>query len=628
MFKISHKLSLAFGGMLVLLIAVSVISITRLNEYSGTLEQIFRENYDSVMFGQGMKDALERLDDFADELIVSSPDLRTPAAQNPDDVIRRFEENLAREHKNITLEGEGEATAGVSEAWTSYRAAIETMSGTRDLPTRVAIRNEQIAPLSARIKPLVQRIIEINLNNIVSVDGQVRQATLRAKRTLYWFVAAGIALASVLAFVMSRSILTPLRSLTRSAREIEQGNLDLVVRVRGRDELAQLADAFNAMAAKLREFRRSDRAKLVRTQRSTQLAVRSLPDAVALVSPEGVVELANDTATRHFGLKPDSLLESSSTPRLAELYRRARDGGRPVGPGGYDTVIQVFDGHGNERFFLPQAIPILDEEILVGVTIVLADVTNLRKLDEMKSGLLSVVSHELRTPLTSIRMAAHLMLEERLGPLTPKQVEVLLAARDDSDRLHSIIENLLEIGRIESGRAPMDLQPISARRLVDTAVEELRSAYRDKGVMLEIDVPDELPSVRVDSDRVGHVFTNVLTNALRYTPSGGVVNVSASWQAASDWVRFSVADTGIGIDPAYLPRLFDRFFRVPGQSGRTGVGLGLAIAKEIVDAHGGQITAQSSVGHGADFSFTLPVARPDERAHQDVPATDQETVSL
>jgi len=200
------------------------------------------------------------------------------------------------------------------------------------------------------------------------------------------------------------------------------------------------------MASRLREFRRTDRAKLVRTQRTTQLAVNSLPDAIAIVNPDGRVELANDAAQQLFGLRPQMLLSAATASGLEDLFKRAVSERRTVQSQGYDAAIQIFNGQ--ERFFLPTAVPILDEDRqFVGVTLVLADVTNLRKLDEMKSGMLAVVSHELKTPLTSIRMSTHLLLEEKVGPLNPKQQELLVAAREDADRLYQIIESLLDIGR-------------------------------------------------------------------------------------------------------------------------------------------------------------------------------------
>jgi signal transduction histidine kinase len=468
---------------------------------------------------------------------------------------------------------------------------------------RRALYRERLVPLSQQVKSTAQRVIAINLENIVSIDGQVRQSAVRSQWTMYALLAAGAGLAILLFGTISRSILRPLGLLTRSAREIEAGNLDLVVSVPSRDEVGQLAAAFNSMASRLREFRRSDRARLVRTQRTTQLAINSLPDAVAILGPDGRVELANETARKLFRLHPDTDVASLPFKGLAELYQRASREARSFRSENYETAIQVFNGQ--ERFFLPQAMPILDEDgQLMGVTLLLVDVTSLRRLDEMKSGLLSVVSHELKTPLTSIRMAMHLLLEERLGALTEKQVELVVAAREDSERLYKIIENLLDMTRIESGRALMELKPLDVESLVSQAADAARASFRDQGVLLEVDVPAGMPSVLADPVRIGLVFSNLLSNALRHTPSGGEVQISA--QSDDDSVRFTVKDTGAGIAPEHLPHVFERFYRVPKPNASPGAGLGLAIAKDIVEAHGGRIWAESQVGAGSVLSFTFP----------------------
>jgi signal transduction histidine kinase len=257
------------------------------------------------------------------------------------------------------------------------------------------------------------------------------------------------------------------------------------------------------------------------------------------------------------------------------------------------------------KYFLPQALPIVDgaNKRLIGVTLVLGDVTNLRRLDEMKSGLLSVVSHELKTPLTSIRMAAHLLLEERIGTLNNKQTELLMAARDDADRLQTIIEDLLDIGRLESGRVRLDLHAESPERLVTEAVTPLEASFHDRGIQLDVNTPAETPDVLVDATRIDHVFTNLLTNALKYTNPGGHVRIIT--ETEEDVVRFIVEDTGIGIPAEHLGRVFERFFRVPQANQPSGAGLGLAIAKEIVEAHGGSIGVRSKQGEGSRFSFTL-----------------------
>jgi signal transduction histidine kinase len=200
-------------------------------------------------------------------------------------------------------------------------------------------------------------------------------------------------------------------------------------------------------------------------------------------------------------------------------------------------------------------------------------------------------------------MAVHLLLEERLGSLTPKQAELLVAAREDSDRLHSILNNLLDISRIGSGKVEMNFRKVSPHSLVFEALEPFQMDFKDRGVTLGTELPSDLPEVWADTARMSHVFANLLSNALRYTPPGGKVTVLG--KADEEWVRFSVSDTGKGIPGQYLARIFDQFFQVPDQGTQTGAGLGLAIVKEIVEAHGGTVGVESQEGKGTKITFTL-----------------------
>lgn len=601
MLSLRQKLALGFGGLVVILLVVGALSIAALTRYSHALDRFLSENYRSVEYGQNMKDAIDHLDDSADAFILGEVD-------RADELTRKytqvFETNLAGERANITLKNEGETAQQLAAAWKKYQSDQVRLRdpGLKDEQRR-ALYRESVRPDGDAVQSLAQEIVQMNLRNMVSVDGQVKTTAVATQRGLYIMVAVGLLLAVLFVAVLSRYILQPLTAVTQSAREIERGNLDLIVPVRSKDELGQLAEAFNSMAARLREFRRTDRAKLVRTQRTTQLAVNSLPDGIAIIGPNGVIELANDAAQQLFGLRPEMNLASENTEKLNELYRKAATEGRAIQARGYEGAIQIFNGQ--ERFFLPTAVPITDEEHnLVGVTLVLADVTNLRKLDEMKSGMLSVVSHELKTPLTSIRMATHLLLEEKIGALNPKQQELLLAAREDADRLYQIIENLLDMGRIESGRGLIEMRRTRPDELVSRATEDADAAFRDRGVTLEGSVSEDAGEVMADPERISHVFSNLLNNALAHTSAGGRVRVTAEPDGAM--VRFTVADTGEGIPSEYQSRIFERFYRVPGQSPAGGAGLGLAIAKDIVEAHGGTIRVDSKPGEGSRFIFTLP----------------------
>jgi two-component system, NtrC family, sensor histidine kinase KinB len=214
------------------------------------------------------------------------------------------------------------------------------------------------------------------------------------------------------------------------------------------------------------------------------------------------------------------------------------------------------------------------------------------------------LSHELKTPLTSVQMAIHLLLEEVVGPLNPKQVELLLAARQDGDRILTMINDLLDLTRIEQGRVELDLEPLAAGDLVDEAVARFQPQAQARGVALAAKVEGSHPTVMVDRDRIEHVFDNLIVNAIQHTNRGGKVEVGA--HADDGRTRFTVEDNGEGIPPEHLSRLFEKFYRVPTARHSGGAGLGLAIVREIVTAHGGDIGVVSEPGKGTRFTFTLP----------------------
>jgi signal transduction histidine kinase len=420
---------------------------------------------------------------------------------------------------------------------------------------------------------------------------------------MYMMLLAATVIAAGILFLTGKWILRPITRLTNSAKEIQKGNLDLVVPGGSSDEIGQLTKAFDDMAASLREFRRDGQARLLRIQRSTQQAFDSLPDAIAVINPEGEVEVATEAAREAFGLKSSVRVRDLPSLWMGGLCDEALASGRIAELEGAQAVVQQFVRN-EERFYRPRAVPILDSgRAPAGVVLILQDVTQQRRQDEMKRGVISTVSHQLKTPLTSIRMAIHLLLDEKTGMLTPKQEDLLVAAQEEADRLHTIVGELLDIGRIGSGKARMDLAPLSPQKVVLEGSEPYRSAARGQGVTLAVDVPEDLPEVLADPTRITHVFANLLSNALKYTLPGGRISLSA--QAAEEVVQFKISDTGIGIPDRYLPRIFEQFFRVPDQGPGTGAGLGLAIVKEIVEAHGGTVGVESREGAGSTFLFSL-----------------------
>jgi len=231
-------------------------------------------------------------------------------------------------------------------------------------------------------------------------------------------------------------------------------------------------------------------------------------------------------------------------------------------------------------------------------------VTRFRMLDQFKTDLVATVSHELKTPLTSVRLAVHVLLEEAVGPLTPKQTELLVDARDNAERLLSLIEQLLALARLQRPQDRETFRPEDPIELLRRTADTVHARAEDKHVEVHVVAGEPLPPVGVDPTRIGQALDNLLNNAITYTPTGGRVTLSA--EVSDNGVTLVVSDTGVGIPAEHLPHVFDRFFRIPGQSEETGTGLGLAIVKEIVSAHKGDITCVSEPGKGTAFRLTLP----------------------
>ena len=602
MIALRRRLWLGFGGLLLILLVVSTLSVVVFTRYSHALERVFRENYDSAVYCNAMKDALDRLDLAAQRRVWGAP---APAVGADDVPLKRFDENLHRQLNNCSLPGEKEATVSLADEWAAYVRVYREFDAA---PDPAAAYRQDLLPRHERLKQLAQRIADMNMDNMVSVDGKAKQTLVSVRNWLLVLVTAGVALAAILVTTIGATLRKPLNTLTRCAHQISDGNLDLSVEVHATDEIGQLAEAFNVMAARLREFRKLDHERLVRTQQTTQLAIDSLPDAVFVIGPAGRVEIANRTARVHFHVEPGALVGSLGLCWLDALYAQVLAERRPFEPQGYSSAIQLFD-EGRERFLLPRAVPMLGEGgHVIGVTVILVDVTRLRQADESKSGLLSAVSHELRTPLTSIRMALMLLGGEKIGGLNAGQAKLLTAARQDSDRLHGIIENLLNLARLEAGRTGLQPRPMPPREIVNQALDPLRAEIGEKGLRLEVDVQPDLPKVLADPTCVSYALGNLLSNAMKFTPRGGCVGVRV--EPEDQWIRFVVTDTGPGIPEEHARRVFDKFFRVPHGASAAGAGLGLAIAKEIVEAHHGHIGYRPSDPDGSAFFFTLPVATP------------------
>jgi signal transduction histidine kinase len=244
---------------------------------------------------------------------------------------------------------------------------------------------------------------------------------------------------------------------------------------------------------------------------------------------------------------------------------------------------------------------------VAGKVIVLRNITLFHELNEAKTNFIATVSHELKTPLSSIKMSAQLLTDNRVGQLNTEQQELTKSISEDADRLLNITSELLNMSQVETGNIQLKLQPARPAAIIEQAVQAVQFQAQQKNITLRTSVPDNLPAVQADTEKTSWVIINFLTNAIRYSSDTSFIDIAAYHK--DNKVFFTVTDYGRGIDEKYLPRIFDRYFKVPGTHERNGTGLGLAISKEFIEAQGGAIWVKSRIGEGSLFGFHLSQAK-------------------
>jgi NtrC-family two-component system sensor histidine kinase KinB len=379
-----------------------------------------------------------------------------------------------------------------------------------------------------------------------------------------------VLVASVLGLLASVSLTTrllrPLGVVSAAVRRFGQGDTQARAQVLGKDDVAQLAQEFNAMADHLERYRRSSLGDLLQAQLASQAAIDSLPDPVLMLDAAGNLQNTNEVSRRALPIETEGNGGASLNrldPNLRALIDRLRAhvlGGRGAyHPKGFEDALRITTG-GVEHIYLPRATPIYGEHMgVTGAAIVLQDITRLFRFDELKNNLVATVAHEFRTPLTSLRMAIHLCTEEAVGPLTAKQADLLFAAREDCERLQAIVDDLLNLSRLESGRIDLKRKRVEVQSLVDQAVDIHRAVAESRQLVLRTEVYPGLPEAFADPDRLQLVFANLLTNAVRYSPvkssCGRCPNRPSPAPTPAAMIQLSSASRSATRGPASLPSI-------------------------------------------------------------------------
>ena len=417
-------------------------------------------------------------------------------------------------------------------------------------------------------------------------------------------VLLGTAIAILIYFQLVRHLVDPVIGLKRSIEEIRKGNFELSLPETGLDsEFRAVTSAFNDMAAELHQRRGETDDRLMRTNLVNRAILEAIPSPVFVLGEDGRILQINPAAEN----LTESLGVAGRLPaKIQHILGQTDEAGTNHLPDDPREAL-LFRVDDKEFYYLPRIFRFSSEDgEHSGRAVLLHNVTRIRWLDDMKTNMLSTVSHEIKTPLTGIRMVLHLLLEERSGDLTDVQRTMISSANSDCERLLVTLNGLLDLSRAESGATHLDRVPTSLSDAFSRAGRLFGARAEEKGLVFRLDIPENLPDVNADPLRLDEVMNNLVSNAIKHSPEGGTVTFSVS-RPDKKFLRASVTDDGPGVPESVQGRIFERFFRAPGQA-TDGVGLGLFISREIMRAHEGRIGLLERADQKTEFYIDVPLA--------------------
>ena len=591
------RLFLYLTPFVVILLAVGAYAIVLFARLANVVDADVTNSYQSFTAASAMSLALAGMDREV-SWVISGPRVSDKNALL--EYRKHFETNLDLLVKASTLPGEKALSLNVATNYQAFLKAVDAISSLDSPENQRQVYERDVVPSGQTINLLLQKIHDLNHKAMLATSQNIRNITQEVTRFMIFGMVLALLFSAYAGYQLGRSILEPIQLLTRATRELGEGRLDKPVPVTTQDELGELAQAFNKMAAQLQEYRQSTTEKIVRLHRTMEATLASFPDPIFVLDKEGRIELKNPAAE---GLASGLHLDDQLPDKLQAIAKNTLASGENFLPDSFNEVI-TYRINDVDKFFLPRVLAMRNkEDALFGVAVVLHDVTRFRLLDATKTDLVATVSHEIKSPLTSVRMVLHILLEKTVGELTSKQNELLQAARNDTERLLRILNDLLDLARLEEGSDSLHKEPVAPAELLTGAMKEMANKLSAKGLNVNFMIEPDLPAVPVDRQRINHVFTNLISNAIKHSPANGEIILGARLVKEND-VEFNVTDHGSGIPEEYHSRIFDRFFRVPGQP-QSGAGLGLSIAREITVSHGGHIGVKSAPGQGCNFFVVL-----------------------
>ncbi len=606
------KISVVYLSLVLVIAIVGAISVLNLYSLHKGVDGLMTDNYKSIKAVNIMLGAVERQD------IAMLTYINVDRPKGIDiflDNAAVFNQWFDVANNNITEHGEKNYISKINNFYKLYIKSFSELQELQSSGGRVKALAYYNSAIMKDFNALKKELSGLSLINEKAMFNKKANVTVDAKQSMYVLIFLS-AFAVIGGFLLSRvsvnRFLTPIYTLTEAIKLVKAGELNKQIEVTTSDEVGELAAEFNNMTKRLQQFEQSTLGQLMTEKNKSLAIVKSIIDPLIVLDTNYKVILLNDACEKFFNVKEDRVLNRHflEAIREGEIFEHI------------SSVLNSKEEHkekiiyvkSEDEYYFNIAVTVIkdNDANIAGLIAVFHNVTQLKKLERIKTDFLATISHELKTPLTSIVMGTSLILDESMGNLNEDQKSVINTMKEDEIRLSNLVNELLELSKIESDRAIFNFESCSMEGIIDTSAKQFYEQSLQKDVSLYYDLDEQLPRVNADAEKILWVINNLINNALKYTNAGDEISIRA--YAGDNLMYVSVKDTGVGIPEEFQSRIFEKFIQVKDHDKEIrGTGLGLSIVKEIIEAHHGSILCESKLDVGSTFTFTLPLYKEDSK---------------
>ena len=601
------KITLVYIFLILMIAVIGSASVLNLYRLSKAIDGLMGNNYKSINAISYMLEAFERQDSAA--LIYINVDIEKGIelyTQNSNEFVKWY----IAESNNITELGEKELLDNVNTDYMEYSLLFSKLQEIRNkegVDKSAYFYDTAMMPVFVKIKSELRELSHLNEVGMFNAKDAATKSTHESMYIILTLSALAAIGGLMLSIRFTNRFMKPLDTLTKTVKTVKAGNWNQQLNIVTKDEIGDLSIEFNEMTKRLHQYEQSALGKLMTEKNKSLAIVKSIPDPLIVLDTDYKITLINDTCEMFFDINEEKVLkkhflEAIRNEEIFELISGVFEDNVEMD----DKIIKI---EKMEDFYFNVIVTMIKdvESKVTGIIILLKDVTQLKQFEKARTDFISTISHEFKTPLTSIMMGTSMVLDESLGALNEEQQDVLNTIKEDGERLTKLVNDLLELSRIESGSSVFNMEPCSIDTVIDNSVKQFAIHAAHKNVNINTRVEGNMPKVIADYEKITWVLNNLISNALKYTDAGDEILINAFIK--NEKMQVSVKDTGIGIPEEFQEEIFNKYVQVKGQDLEArGTGLGLAVVKEIVNTHGGEIWCESKLDTGSIFTFTLPLS--------------------